>query len=206
MKVNIYGIPAAGVKAIYRTTLNVKNAEKKAGIPTRLTIRMQKKGLSENGTEGQVIPMVNKEPSKGREYMEQVPLLDEQIFALLEDKAHYEAMREKMTPSYGSERVSGGDRPDRMNETTNKLMEIENKLSEKVDALVREKEEIRDLIGQIKNSDYYGVLSRIYFQGKTLDASAYEMGYSTKQAGRKHKAALRIVERLLEEKDVPKCP
>ncbi len=150
--------------------------------------------------------MAKKEPNKGREYLEQIPLIDAQIFALLEDKAHYEALREKMTPSYGTERVSGGDRPDRMTETTNKIMEIENKLAEKVDALIRDKEEIRDMIAQIKNPDYYKVLSKIYFQGKTLDASAYEMGYSTKQAGRKHKTALRVVERLLEEKDVPKCP
>lgn len=150
--------------------------------------------------------VTNNEPIKGREYMERVPLLDEQIFSLLEDKAHYESLREKMTPSYGTERVSGGDSPDRLNETTNTLMKIEEELAEKVAALVREKEEIRDLIANVKNPVYYGLLSRIYFQGKTLDATAYEMGYSTKQAGRKHKTALGIVESLLAEKDVPKCP
>lgn len=147
-----------------------------------------------------------KKPNRAREYLGQARLLDEQIFDLLEEKAQYVALREKITSSWGTECVSGGDDRDRLNETTNKIFEINRKIDRKVDELVDTKEEIRDLLSHINNPVYYGVLTRIYFRGKTLDATAYEMGYSTKQIGRKHKMALRIVEKLLEEKDVPKCP
>lgn len=150
--------------------------------------------------------MVNNELNKAREYLEQVKMIDEQIFDLLEDQAQYKALREKITSSWGTERVSGGDSRDRLNETTNKIIEIENKIDEKVDELVATKEKIRDLLAQIKDPVYYGLLTKMYFRGKTLDAAAYELGYCTKQARRKHKTALRIVERLLQKKDVPKCP
>ena len=82
--------------------------------------------------------MAKKEPNKAQEYLSQVKMLDAHIFDLLEEKAEFVALREKITSSWGTERVSGGEERDRLNETTHKILEIERNINEKVDEAIKD--------------------------------------------------------------------
>ena len=142
--------------------------------------------------------MAKKEPNKAREYLEQVKMLDAHIFDLLEEKAEFVALREKITSSWGTERVSGGESRDRFNETTHKIIEIEKRINEKVDELVDKKVEIRRVIEQLDDPDQVKLLFKVYFRFATLEEAAVELGCCYRNACYIHGDALAAVSEILD--------
>ena len=143
--------------------------------------------------------MAKKEPNKAQEYLLQVKILDAHIFDLLEEKAEFVALREKITSSWGTERVSGGEERDRLNETTHKILEIERKINEKVDELVDKKVEIRGVIEKLTDPDQVKLLFKVYFRFATLEQAAVELGCCYRNACYIHGDALQAITEILDE-------
>ena len=120
--------------------------------------------------------MAKKEPNKAQEYLSQV----------------------KITSSWGTERVSGGESRDRFNETTHKILEIERKINEKVDELVDKKVEIRKVIEQLTDPDQVKLLFKVYFRFATLEEAAVELGCCYRNACYIHGDALTAVSEILD--------
>lgn len=141
--------------------------------------------------------MAKKEPNKAQEYLSQVKMLDAHIFDLLEEKAEFVALREKITSSWGAERVSGGESRDRFNETTHKIIEIEKQINDKVDELVDKKVEIRKVIEKLTDPDQVKLLFKVYFRFATMEEAAVELGCCYRNACYIHGNALSEVERIM---------
>ena len=102
----------------------------------------------------------------------------------------------KITGSIEQDRVQNSMNYDKTGDTIAKIVDLQNEINSEIDALVDRKREIIQLLDEIDPKSSC-LLYKRYFEFKTWEQIAVEMGYSYRQVTRLHGKAL---------KDVLECP
>jgi DNA-directed RNA polymerase specialized sigma subunit len=106
-----------------------------------------------------------------------------------------------ITSKLGGERVQGTGNPHRMADAIAKYVDLEREIKEHIDNAMSAKKEITDII-EILNADQYDVLHKLYIQKMTFKEIAYECGKSESWATTVHGRALKVVQKILDEREM----
>lgn len=131
-----------------------------------------------------------------KEYLSQYGQLNREIDRLLEEKARWMALALRATPSLSEEPKGGGRPGGRIPAAVEKIAEWEEKINEKIDRLVKLRQEIEERVRCIQDPKQREVLLRRYVQGQKWEQIALSMNYSYMQICRIHGAALQAFKML----------
>ena len=134
-----------------------------------------------------------------KEYLGQAYRLDQEINAKLEQVGRLRALAEKVTVSYEGEAVCRTRNVTSLQDTIVRILEAEQALNAQIDRLVDVKMEISDTISRVHNINYRLILEKRYLCFEDWDSIAAEMNYSRRSVEMKHKSAVAVVDRLLQE-------
>lgn len=137
------------------------------------------------------------EKNPAQEFLRQVRLFDIHINNKLEEKARLEALAFKITSSWGGEHVSGSGNLDKQGDAVAKIIDMEKKIDQAVDAFIDKKNEVIAVLEQIQIPDQLDLLYKVYIQYETLEQVACEMNMSYRNACYIHGRALQTVEGVL---------
>jgi len=139
-------------------------------------------------------------------FLQQVKLYDTNIDSKLEEVARLKDLMLKITTTLKGDPVSGTRTVDKMGDAVSKIVDLEREINEDIDAYVLLKRQVRDVVEKVKDPDQAAVLYKRYFHYEHWEQIAYEMGYTYRHITRLHGEALQAVRKILNEKDVLKCP
>lgn len=142
------------------------------------------------------------EQNDAKEFLKQYRLCDIQIRNRLEQRERLESIRQKVTTSWGTERVSGSCNNDKIADTTAKILALEKELDSEVDDLKAKMNEVNGVLGKITNETHLELLSKVYISYESLERTACEMGYTYRNACYIHGDALNDVKAILAERQV----
>lgn len=137
--------------------------------------------------------------NEAKEYLQQVKMCDVHINNRLEELAKLKALATKITSNWSSEPGGGSGNQDKLGDAVAKIIDLQQEINEAVDAFVDKKNEVREVLEQIKNPDQLDLLYKVYFQYQTLEQAACDMGYTYRNVCYIHGKALQEVERLLKQ-------
>lgn len=126
-----------------------------------------------------------------KEYLSQAFIIDQRIDSKLEQVSSLRALAEKVTVSYGQERVMSTRQPSPIENAIVKLIELENEINDDIDKLVDLKKTIMDRIASVKSDENRLILELRYLSFKTWEDIAEIMNYSYRQVHRIHSEALK---------------
>lgn len=133
-----------------------------------------------------------------RQWLGRARGIDREIDMLLRAKRETRDRLLKITQSYVKDSVSGTKDPHRFDQ----LIEIENTIDQRVDALLTVKQEISEAITQkIKDWRQRQVMYCYYVRCISMEQIAVEQKYSYRQVRRFHRAGLEEFESTLQKGD-----
>ena len=101
---------------------------------------------------------------EAKDYLLQIRLLDAQIDCMLSSVQGLRDSLLRITPTLKQDVVTGSSAHDRMSATVAKIVDLENEINAKVDALVDRKAQVIRLLEKVRNPDYLKVLQMRYIE------------------------------------------
>ena len=133
-----------------------------------------------------------------KEYLSQAIWLNQRINCKLEQKEQLEALAKRVTVNFTQEKVSGGrNTKSPMEDATVKLIDLCHEINEDIDRLITLKAEILEVINKLKDPVSQLLLQMRYFEGKTWEDVAFELGYNNRTVFKIHGKALKEIEKIL---------
>ena len=127
-----------------------------------------------------------------KNYLKQAYLLDQQIDSKIEQVASLHTLAAKATSTLSDMPPSGSRNVHRMEDIILKVIKMENEINADIDDLVDLKEDIRQLIGKVENTEYRYILEQRYMNFRQWEKIAADMGYSLQYLFRLHNRALDV--------------
>lgn len=124
-----------------------------------------------------------------KEYLLQYRRAEQEIDRLLEEKARWETLAEKVTPTPSKAPGRPGSN-DRVGMAVAKIIDLEREIDTKVDRLVDFRREIERAISKMHGPKEREVLLRRYIQGERWEEIAEKMGLNLRWVHRVHGRAL----------------
>jgi len=134
-----------------------------------------------------------------KEYLKQTFTIDKEINVLIQTVEELESKAEKVTTLLQLNEAQTDFNPHSREDTIVKMIDMKNKINDRIDNLVDLKSEIFDKINKIEDPEYRTLLTLRYINLYTFEQIAVEMHYSWRHIIRKHGYA------LLEFEKVNKC-
>ena len=125
-----------------------------------------------------------------KEYLSQAYRIDRRINSKLEQVFSLRDVATKATAVLNDMVVSRTRNPHSMQETIDKIIDLENEINDDIDSLVDLKREIMSVIKSVENTEYQTLLELRYLCFKSWEQIAVDMGYSTQHTFRIHSNAL----------------
>lgn len=132
------------------------------------------------------------------EYFQEIHLADTRIDKRCEDLQRLRSLREKVTTVYSLAPASGSGNEDKLCNITKKIFDLENELNQKVDAFVDLKIEARGFMEQLRDSRMIEVIDKTYFDYKSFDDIAKELGYCERTIRNIHDDAIEALEAIMD--------
>lgn len=132
-----------------------------------------------------------------KEYLQRAMDIERQIDADILEAYKLRSLAEKCTTVFPTDRVKGGAQSNRLENAAIKLAELEDRIIEDVERLVKVKDETRQLIEQLEKPEERMVLQLRYLCGKRWVDIAHDMSYEWAQTHRIHARALRSAEKMI---------
>lgn len=124
-----------------------------------------------------------------KEYLMQYRRAEQEIDRLLEEKARWETLAEKVTPTPSKAPGRPGSN-DRVGMAVAKIIDLEREIDTKVDRLVDFRREIERAVSKMHGPKEREVLLRRYIHGQAWEEIAKEMGTTERHIYRVHETAL----------------
>lgn len=121
-----------------------------------------------------------------RQYLE----CEREIEVRAEELARCRCLAVKTTGAIGGERVQGS-RKNRLEETVERIVELEEALLEQVEQLRGTKEAVDRAIAAVDSGEQRAVLQMRYLAGKNWEETGDALGYSLRHAARLHNLAVK---------------
>lgn len=141
-----------------------------------------------------------------KDFLQQIELYDNHINNKLEELERLRSLTLKITSSLKQDVVSASGSQDKLGDAVAKIVDLQNEINQSIDLYVDRKREVNRVLEQITDVDYLQVLSKRYLLYEPWEQIAMEMGYTYRHITRLHGEALQAVRKILNEKDVLKCP
>jgi DNA-directed RNA polymerase specialized sigma subunit len=136
-----------------------------------------------------------------KEYLSQARILDKLIDADIHELERLRALSTSLgTQDYSQDRVQTSGTGDKLCEIVAKIVDLQVKINKEIDQYVKLKEQIKEKISSLNNTDYKLLLQMRYINGEKWEQIALNMEYSYRHTTRLHGEALIAI------KDVLKCP
>ena len=123
-----------------------------------------------------------------KDYLRRYKAADSEINDLLRQREAIMARLTRVTTSYSG--MPGGGGGDIMTDGVAKLIEVEQEINDRIDALIALRREIEGCIRTVDSSAQRRVLRLRYIEGMTWERVALEMHYERTQVWRLHGRAL----------------
>ena len=136
--------------------------------------------------------------SDAKAYLRKIELLDANINNRIDDLHALKSLVTKITATISPVCVSGSGNQDKLGDSVAKIIELQDEINRKIDRFVDLKREISDLLEQIEDPDQVKVLHKRYFEYKTWEQIALEVGYKYRNVCYIHGKALQAVAALME--------
>lgn len=137
---------------------------------------------------------------EAKAYLLNIKMLDVNINSKLNDLHALRTMVTNITSTISPVSVSGSGNQDKLGNAVAKIVDLQNEINRKVDKYVDLKREAIEILEQIQDSDQVKVLHKRYFEHKTWERIACEMGYSYRNVLYIHGDALQAVDAILKER------
>lgn len=131
-----------------------------------------------------------------KEYLSQALAINHKIDSKLEQASSLRSLSMKVTTSFGENRVQTTRKQSPMEEIIVKLMDLENEVNKDIDRLIKIKEDILEVISQVKDINQQVILEKRYISRKTWEDIARETGYDRSTIYRNHGKALKEIEEI----------
>lgn len=134
---------------------------------------------------------------RAKKRLKQIKWLDAQIDGLIQDLADAQAKATKVTSAISPVVVSRSTEPDQLEAGVMKIIELKKQINQKIDEFVDRKREIESIIEKVEDADQVMVLRKRYFEYKSWERIAVEVGCKYRNVHYIHGDALKTVEALL---------
>lgn len=135
-------------------------------------------------------------------YLQQIKLYDTHINNKLEEKARLKAMALNITSTIKGDVVGGSHSQDKIGDAISRIVDLEKEIDEAIDKYIGLKKYISDIVDQLQDADQLKVIHKRYFEYKTWEAIACEIGYEYRTVTRIHGRALQSINEIM--KSCPK--
>ena len=135
-----------------------------------------------------------------KEYLKRAWNVDQRINSKLHQLDSLKDMATKATSTLGTEPVSGTRNVQRMADTIDNIIALENEINDDIDRLVDLKRDVIKTISKVKDTNCLTLLELRYLSFKSWDDIAAEMNYTSRWVHIMHSKALAAVEKILEER------
>lgn len=113
-----------------------------------------------------------------------------------EELSQWRSRAEKVTSSF-SDRPKGGEEGNRLEETVERIIAIEEELNREIDEMVDVRREIQAAISSLEDCTLEALMEMRYLGGKSWEEIAVAMGYSWRWTMNLHKKALSSIKSSL---------
>lgn len=138
---------------------------------------------------------------KAINYLKQIKNMDAKINSDIEELEMLQALATKTTSVMGDERVQSSGSQQKMADCVNKIVDMKEQLNKEIDSFIEYKQEVRKMMNGL-DADCITILHKKYFQFKTWEKIAVEMGYTYKWvSGGLHQKALSQFQKILNERN-----
>lgn len=137
---------------------------------------------------------------KAREYLEGIEKLDNIINSLI---AEYETMKDmvtKITAVNEGDRVQASGSQEKMADMVVKMIDYQNTINANIDKYINMRNNILTVLQLLEKADHINVLYKRYFEFKSWEVIACEMGYTYRWVTKLHGRALNALDNILNEK------
>lgn len=135
-----------------------------------------------------------------RDYLRQAEKTDALIESKLIEQKQWRDIALGITANMEGERVQSSGASDKMGSAVIKCVDMEAEIDRLVDDLIKIKKEITQTIEQVQNPTWYKVLHMKYIRYMDLMEIADEFNASYDWAKSAHSKALKIVQKILDER------
>ena len=135
-----------------------------------------------------------------KEYLNRAWNVDQRINSKLYQLDSLKDMATKATSTLGTEPVSGPRNVQRMADTIDNIVALENEINDDIDRLVDLKRDVIKTISKVQDTNCLTLLELRYLSFKSWDDIAAEMNYTSRWVHIMHSKALAAVEKILAER------
>lgn len=135
-----------------------------------------------------------------KEYLNRAWNVDQRINSKLHQLDSLKDMATKATSTLGTEPVSGTRNVQRMADTIDNIVALENEINDDIDRLVDLKRDVIKTISKVQDTHCLTLLELRYLSFKSWDDIAAEMNYTSRWVHIMHSKALAAVEKILAER------
>ena len=141
---------------------------------------------------------------KAKDELEKIAIEDALIDSKLEELARLKSMATKVTSAMSGEAVSGSRSGDKLANAVARIIEMEAEIDRLVDSYVDRKKFLAGLVDRLPKAEWISVIYGHYYQGKSYEKLAEEMGYSRRNVCYLNGDAVAELDKMLrEEKRFP---
>ena len=140
-----------------------------------------------------------------KEFLSRAYLLDLQIQTKMQQIEMLRAFASRVSSGIRKDVVKHDRSQNRMEDTVLKIMEEEEELNRKIDELVDSKRDIREVIDQVENVRQRVILEKRYLLFQDWIVIAIDLNITRRWMDINHGQALRLVQRILDEREKGEC-
>jgi hypothetical protein len=133
-----------------------------------------------------------------KEYLQQVNDLDRQINIDMQEACRLRSIAEKITATYSPDKVQSSGSASRLEDATLKLLALEDSIIDSIHAKVKKQNEVKAVIGRVRDARQREVLEHRYLLGKKWEQICVDMHYEWRQVHYLHSRALKDVGQIIE--------
>lgn len=132
-------------------------------------------------------------------YLKRIKKMDMKIKVTMEELAQLEALATKTSVAMGDERIQSSGSQQKMADCVVKIADAKNEINKEVEELTRCKNEAMQILSNC-DAECIAILHKRYFQFKTWEQIAAEMGFTYKWvSGGLHQKALAQFQKTMDE-------
>lgn len=143
---------------------------------------------------------------KAKEYLQGIKRLDRLIESLTSEYVAMRSLALKTTACNDGERVQSSGSQDKMADAVIRLIKQQEKINKSIDRYINMRANIHEVICMLDDPNHITILYKRYFEYKSWEQIAYEMGYTYRWVTKIHGNALTELDKILDGKNerVPK--
>lgn len=139
------------------------------------------------------------EEKSAKNYLQKIKLYDVQINSKVEELDKLRAITTKITPALSGDVVSGSRSQDKLGDAVARIVDLEEDINRRIDALIELKRSAMELLDKLQNPNHFEILNKRYFQFKSLEQISVDMGYSYRNICYIHGKALQAMTAIMNE-------